>query len=107
MRRWLMLAITMAGLTGCSAGTAGLVSGEVLDADGAQVLVTEGYLLSVRGTPLDSGLTVGFTRRVYVYPDETPGLPPAGRHLFWVSQPNESPVAFSGEAIGLDLTTSP
>jgi hypothetical protein len=101
-----MLALTLPGLAGCSPGTAGLVSGEVLDADGAEVLVVDGYGLSLRGTPVDRGLTVGYARRVYVYPEETPGLPAPGRHLFWVPQPAEPPMALNGEAIGLDLSAS-
>ena len=87
-------------------GSAGLVSGEVLDADGAQVLVVDGYGLSLRGMPVDRGLTVGVTRRVYVYPKGTPGLPAPGRHLFWVPQPAEPPAAMDGQAIGLDVRAS-
>lgn len=106
MKHWLMAALTIPGLAGCAAGTAGLVSGEVVDADGAQVLVVEGYGLSVRGAAVDRGLTVGFSRRAYVYSEDAAGLPAAGRHLFWVPQPTEAPIALYGETVGLELSTS-
>ena len=101
-----MIAIAVPALAGCSGGTAGLVSGEILDADGAQVIVVSGYGLSFRSTPVDRGLTLGFTRRAYIYPDNTPGLPAAGNYNWWIPQPEIAPVAWNTSAVGLDLTAS-
>ena len=92
--------------TGCASGTAGLVSGNVLQADGARVIVVRGYGLQLRGTPPDAGLTLGYARRTYVYPDGIPGLPQPGRYYGWVPQPATAPVAWDGRAIGIDLRTA-
>lgn len=105
MRKWLIAVLSIPALAGCAAGTAGLVSGEVVDADGAQVLVVVGYGISVRGIPADRALAIGYTRRAYVYPAETTGLPLEER-LFWVPQPDESPIALYGETVGLELSAS-
>ncbi len=101
-----MVAITVPVLAGCSAGTAGLVSGEVVEGDGARVIVVNSYGLSVRAVSIDGGLTVGFSRRAYVYPKKTPGLPATGRYSWWVPQPGTPPVAWSTTAVGLDLKAS-
>jgi hypothetical protein len=96
------MAIVSGGM-GCALGTAGLVSGDVVEADGARVIVVRGYGVQLRGASIDAGLTLGYARRTYVYPDTTPELPDPGRYYFWVPQPQTSPVAWDGEAIGLDL----
>lgn len=90
-------------LAGCAPGSAGLVSGEVLKTDGARVIVVRGYGVELRGAPTDAGLTLGYARRTYVYPETAPDLPDPGRYYFWVPQPATAPVAWDGKAIGLDL----
>lgn len=100
---WAMTIAILSGVAGCAPGTAGLVSGDVLDANGARVIVVRGYGVQLRGAPIDAGLTLGYARRTYVYPGTTPELPDPGRYYFWVPQPQTSPVAWDGEAIGLDL----
>ena len=102
-----MMVAIVSGVAGCAPGIAGLVAGDVLDADGARVIVVRGYGLQLRGEPSDAGLTVGYARRTYVYPDTTPELPEPGRYYFWVPQPETSPVAWDGTAIGLDLGPRP
>jgi hypothetical protein len=93
-------------LAGCATGTGGLVAGEVVEADGARVIVVRGYGLQVRTEPIDAGLTLGYARRTYVYPDTTPGLPAPGSYILWIPQPATAPVALDGAAIGLDLQAS-
>jgi hypothetical protein len=94
-------------VAGCAPGAAGLVSGEVVEADGARVIVVRGYGLQLRAEPSDAGLTLGYARRTYVYPDTTPGFPERESYWFWVPQPASPPVAWAGEAIGLDLRAAP
>ena len=94
------------GLGGCAPGVAGLVSGDVLDADGAKVIVVRGYGVQLRGAASDAGLTLGYARRTYVYPNTIAELPEPGRYYFWVPQPSAPPVAWEGQAIGLDLRAS-
>jgi len=96
----------VAGVAGCAPGAAGLVRGDVVEADGARVIVVRGYGLQLRAEPSDAGLTLGYARRTYVYPDSTPGFPGPGPYWFWVPQPDTPPVAWAGEALGLDVRTS-
>jgi hypothetical protein len=98
-----MAVAIVSGMTACAPGTAGLVSGDVLEADGARVIVVCGYGVQLRGAPSDAGLTLGYARRTYVYPCATPNLPDPGRYYFWVPQPATAPVAWDGRAIGVDL----
>jgi hypothetical protein len=100
---WAMTVAIMSGVAGCAPGAAGLVSGDVLEADGARVIVVRGYGLQLRGAPSDAGLTLGYARRTYIYPNTTPDLPDAGQYYFWVPQPSTAPVAWDGRSIGLDL----
>jgi hypothetical protein len=44
----------------------------VLEADGAGVIVVRGYGVQLRGAPTDVGLTLGYARRTYIYPETTP-----------------------------------
>jgi hypothetical protein len=103
---WAMTMAVASAVAGCAPGSAGLVSGEVLDADGARVIVVRGYGLLVRGEPTDAGLTLGYARRTYVYQESATGIPEAASYVFWVPQPQIPPVAWAGEAIGLDLRAS-
>jgi hypothetical protein len=96
-------AAIVAGVAGCAPGAAGLVSGDIVEADGARLIVVRGYGLQLRAEPSDAGLTLGYARRTYVYPDTTPGFPDPGPYWFWVPQPDTPPVAWAGEAIGLDV----
>ena len=93
-------------LAACAHGAAGLVSGEVVDADGARVVVVSGYGLALRGLAVDGGVTVGFSRRAYVYPQDVSGLPDPGRYAGWVPLPEVPPVAWRARSIGLDLKAS-
>jgi hypothetical protein len=74
-----------------------------LEADGARVIVVRGYGVQLRGAPIDTGLTLGYSRRTYVYPETTPDLPDPGQYYLWVPQPRSAPVAWDGRAIGLDV----
>ena len=96
-----------ASVAGCAPGAAGLVRGDVVEADGARVIVVRGYGLQLRAEPSDAGLTLGYARRTYVYPEATPGFPGPGPFWFWVPQPDTPPVLWAGEAYGLDLRTAP
>ena len=95
---WSMTMAIVSGATACAPGAAGLVAGDVLEADGARVIVVRGYGVQLRGAPIDAGLTLGYARRTYVYPDTTPELPDPGRYYFWVPQPPTAPVAWDGQA---------
>ena len=100
---WSMTMAIVSGVTACAPGAAGLVSGDVLEADGARVIVVRGYGVQLRGAPIDAGLTLGYARRTYIYPETTPELPDPGRYYFWVPQPPTAPVAWDGQAVGLDI----
>lgn len=101
-----MLALLLPVLTACGNGAAGFVSGKVVDANGARVVVVSGYGLALRGLPVDGGVTVGFTSRTYVYPGDMSGLPDPGRYAGWVPLPDAQPVAWRARSIGLDLKAS-
>ncbi|HXV24198.1 MAG TPA: hypothetical protein VED46_08055 [Alphaproteobacteria bacterium] len=103
---WAMTVAIVSGVAGCAPGIAGLVAGDVLEADGARVIVVRGYGVQLRGAPSDSGLTLGYARRTYIYPNTTPEMPDLGRYRFWVPQPATAPVAWYGQAIGLDVRTA-
>jgi hypothetical protein len=100
---WAMMIAIVSGVSGCAPGSAGLVSGDGLEADGARVIVVRSYGVQLRGAPTDVGLTLGYARRTYIYPETTPDLPSPGRYYFWVPQPAMAPVAWDGQAAGLDL----
>lgn len=108
MTRSSFLAMAIAAsVAGCAPGAAGLVRGDVVEADGARVIVVRGYGLQLRAEPSDAGLTLGYARRTYVYPDTTPGFPEPRTYWFWVPQPDTPPVLWAGEAYGLDLRAAP
>lgn len=98
-----MTAALICSVASCAPGAAGLVAGDVLEADGARVIVVRGYGVQLRGAPINSGLTLGYARRTYVYPENTPDLPNPGQYYFWVPQPPTAPVAWDGQATGLDV----
>jgi hypothetical protein len=100
---WAVTVALVCGIPGCAPGIMGLVSGDVLDADGARVIVVRGYGVQLRGAPSDAGLTLGYARRTYVYPSTTPDLPVPGQYYFWMPQPTAAPVAWEGKAIGFDV----
>jgi hypothetical protein len=100
---WAVTVALVCGVPGCAPGVMGLVSGAVLEADGARVIVVRGYGVQLRGASSDAGLTLGYARRTYVYPNTTPDLPDPGRYYFWVPQPPSAPIAWDGRAVGFDV----
>jgi hypothetical protein len=92
-------------LSGCSAGS-GLLIADVHRTEGAWVVAIEGVGATVRTVADDAGLTFGYDRRAYVYPERIDDPPPDGRYYFFVPLPKTAPVAVSTRAIGLDLRAS-
>ncbi len=101
-----MLASLLPVLTACANGTVGIVAGDVMAADGARVIVVSGYGLSLRGLPADRGMTVGFSRRAYIYPDGASDPPDPGHYAGWVPLPASPPVAWRTQSLGLDVKAS-
>lgn len=92
-------------LGGCSSGS-GLLLADVTHAEGAWVVAIEGFGASLLTIAGDSGLTLGYDRRTYVYPRKIDDPPPEGRHYFYVPLPRTAPLALNKRAIGLDLRTT-
>lgn len=101
-----MIASLLPVLSACANGTVGIVAGDVMDADGARVIVVSGYGLSLRGLPADRGMTVGFSRRAYIYPNGVSDSPDPGHYAGWVPLPASQPVAWRTQSVGLDLKAS-
>lgn len=60
-------------LSSCSSGHYGLVSAEVIDTEGARLVEVETFGADVRTLAADAGFTLGWGRRVYIYPSGTLG----------------------------------
>jgi hypothetical protein len=87
---------------GCSIGNTGTLAAHVTPAIGA--VVVELYYVGgvVRTADFDTGGTLGFSRRSYVYPASLPDLPAPGWHWLHVTLPDEQPVAWSTKSYGLE-----
>jgi hypothetical protein len=92
-------------LTGCSTGS-GLLIADVYRTEGAWVVAIEGFGATVRTLADDAGLTLGYERRTYVYPERIDDPPPEGRHYFFVRLPKKAPVAVNTRAVGLNVRAS-
>jgi len=92
-------------LSGCSTGS-GLLIADVHRTAGAWVVAIKGFGATVRTVADDAGLTFGYERRTYVYPERIVDPPPEGRHYFFVPLPKKAPVAVNTRAIGLDVRAS-
>jgi hypothetical protein len=95
------VAASLAG--GCAVGEVGALHANVTHADGAVVVEIAGHGLWLRGRDGDAGLSLGYSRRVYVFPADAAGLPAEGRHLFAVALPEAASVAAHSETYGLEL----
>lgn len=73
-------------LSGCSTES-GLLIADVHRTEGAWVVAIEGFGATVRTVADDAGLTLGYDRRTYVYPERIDDPPPQGRHFFFVRLP--------------------
>jgi hypothetical protein len=70
-------------LNGCAINSAGTLLGRVVPADGAWVLQIYAPGAHLRtDTSADAGLTVGFSRREYVFSVNEAGMPSEGWYLF-------------------------
>ncbi len=92
-------------LSGCSTAS-GLLVADVYRTQGAWVVDIQGFGATMRTLADDAGLTLGYERRVYVYPETTEDLPAEGRHHWSVRLPNKPALAGNVCVIGLDVRTS-
>lgn len=92
-------------LSGCSTAS-GLLVADVYRTEGAWVVVIEGLGATVRTLADDAGLTLGYERRIYVYPETSDDLPSEGRHHWSVRLPKKPALARNTRTIGLELRTS-
>jgi hypothetical protein len=95
--------ITLLG--GCST-TSGLLIADVHRTSGAWVVAIEGVGAAFRSVASDAGLTLGYDRRTYVYPERIGDPPRQGRHYFFLQLPKSLPVMIDTRAIGLDVRAS-
>jgi hypothetical protein len=92
-------------LTGCTSAT-GLLVADVERSDGALIVAVSGLGATMRTVPTDAGFSIGYERRVYVYPEAIDWVPAEGRRYFYLRLPDPAPVASSARVVGLDLRTS-
>src|SRR5215470_6375086 len=78
-----LLLVYLAPLYGCAIDRTGAVWARVVPADGAWVLQVHapGAYLQTEG-PGDAALTVGYSRREYVFSGDDVSMPKEGWHLF-------------------------
>lgn len=99
------MATSLCLVSGCSTGS-GLLIADVYRTEGAYVVTMEGFGVTMRTVAEDAGLTLGYDRRSYVYPQRIDDPPEEGRHYFFVPLPKRAPVAVSTRAVGMDLRAS-
>lgn len=92
-------------LSGCST-TSGLLVADVFRAEGAWVVAIQGFGTTLRTLADDAGMTFGYERRVYVYPETTDDFPTEGRHYWLVRLPKRPALAVNTRIIGLDMRAS-
>lgn len=103
-RAAVLLGATLLG--GCSLDNMGVMVSDVFAADGATVISIQIVGTQLRTRAEDGGLTLGYGRRVYIYPDSLPQPLKPGRYYFHAPLPDEAPVAMDARTIGLDLRRS-
>ncbi len=89
-------------LASCSASS-GLLFADVTRAKGAWVVDIKGCCASLRTVADDAGVSLGYDRRIYIYPIQIGDPPREGRHYFTVQLPQQAPVALNNRAIGVDV----
>lgn len=106
-RCMLRIGITaLLALNACSAGQYGLLRADVQQVEGARLVAVDTLGADMRTVKADAGVTLGWGRRIYIYPDGTPDLPQPGAYLFAIPLPAEPPLAWDVCSLGLDLRTS-
>lgn len=93
----------LATLSGCAWGEDGALYADVTSADGGVVVEVTAAGLWLRQRSEDAGLSLGWSRRTYLFPAEAPGLPASGRHFLTLSLPRESSVASDVRTWGLEV----
>lgn len=96
------LVVAMLMASACSINGMGFASSEVIQAQGARIVVTETYGVALRSASEDAGVTVGYSRTLALIPD-CAGAPPAGKYSFGVSMAGIRPVASIRRTGGLAL----
>lgn len=98
-----MLALTSAlPAAGCAVNTVGFVAADVIKTKGAYVWSVEVVGGQLRTSAQDGGMTLGYTRRTYVYPDSIPSPPEPGRYFGYVLLPDEPAIAMDHRTLGLE-----
>jgi hypothetical protein len=98
------LLIASALLSGCALNNFGLLAARATRADGAIVVDVYGVGGYLRTTSDDPGITVGWTRRSYVFRENLDQLPNPGWRYFFVSKPADGAIAQDTRTVGLDLS---
>ncbi|MCB1815718.1 MAG: hypothetical protein KDK04_28960 [Candidatus Competibacteraceae bacterium] len=99
--------LVLPGLMGCAINNMGLLAANVIDGEGAKVvdIYTIGWHL--RTWNHDAGVSIGATKRTYIFPLDLPYSPNAGWHYLWVKLPSgERPVALNTQLLGLEIWAS-
>lgn len=105
---WLWLCVLTFAIWGCAINNYGALAANITKATGAWVIDVYSIGGYLRGRPDDSGITLGWTRRSYIFPERSEELLVPGWHYFAFRWPNERAVAQHTETIGVDLiVTSP
>lgn len=102
------LVVAMLTLSACSINGVGLASADVVEANGARVVLTKTYGIALRTAVEDAGVTVGYSWTLALIPDCADG-PRAGTHRFGVSTSGIQPIATvrrtSGIAVDVNRRT--
>jgi hypothetical protein len=90
------------GASGCSVGNYGVIAARVVNADGALVVDVYSVGVNLRTRVDDPGITVGASRRSYIFAPDRADLD-EGWHYLRVSMPDRPSVAQETESIGFDV----
>lgn len=98
----------MLTLSACSINGVGFASSDVIEANGARVVLAKTYGVALRTAAEDAGVTIGYSWTLALFPDCLDG-PRIGTHRFGVSTSGFHPIATirrtSGIAIDVNRRT--
>lgn len=93
-------------LSACAIDNYGLLAANVTHADGAIVIDVYTVGGQLRTAAADPGLTIGGSKRSYVFARDAGESPAPGWHYFRVPLPGTLPVALDSRSLGLDIRSA-
>lgn len=102
--QWTLTGICLSAsllFAGCAFNGTGVVRSSVIETDRAFIVTVDSFGLQIRTVQFDSGFSVGYSRRTYLYPPgQFANLVP-GEYWGNISLPDKVPVAIQSTVLGL------